>query len=206
MTLSTMVAAATLLLVFARPLHADSKTEDAKALFEQASGAFALGKFADAAQLYERAFELKPDSALLFNAAQAHRFAGNRTRALFLYRNYVRVYGLRGAPAVDDAREQILRLEKSIEDEQAAAAAAAPPKPVEPTTARTPTAAAPTLTATPVEPRPARAPLYKKWWLWTIVGGVAAGGAVGLAVGLTQPHATFSAPLGTVGPAALGVR
>lgn len=29
------------------------------------------------------------------------------------------------------------------------------------------------------------APLYRKWWFWTIVGGVAAAGAVGLGVGLS---------------------
>ncbi len=28
-------------------------------------------------------------------------------------------------------------------------------------------------------------PLYRKWWFWTIVGGVAAAGAVGLGVGLS---------------------
>ncbi len=32
----------------------------------------------------------------------------------------------------------------------------------------------------------AQTPVYKKWWLWTIVGVVVAGGAVGLGVGLTQ--------------------
>ena len=35
-------------------------------------------------------------------------------------------------------------------------------------------------------PIPAQTPVYKKWWLWTIVGVVIAGGAVGLGVGLTQ--------------------
>ena len=34
-----------------------------------------------------------------------------------------------------------------------------------------------------VRPRP----LYKRWWLWTAVGAVAAGAAAGLAVGLTRP-------------------
>ena len=29
-------------------------------------------------------------------------------------------------------------------------------------------------------------PLYRKWWLWTIVGGVVVAGAVGLGVGLSS--------------------
>ncbi len=32
-------------------------------------------------------------------------------------------------------------------------------------------------------------PLYKRWWLWTTVGVIAAGAiATGLALGLTAPH------------------
>lgn len=38
-----------------------------------------------------------------------------------------------------------------------------------------------------VQPQRDRRPLYKKWWLWTIVGGVVvAGVVVGVAVGVTQ--------------------
>ena len=46
-------------------------------------------------------------------------------------------------------------------------------------------------------------PVYKRWWLWTIVGVVVAGAAVGVGVGVgTQKSASFNANLGTVGPAA----
>jgi hypothetical protein len=31
-------------------------------------------------------------------------------------------------------------------------------------------------------------PIYKKWWFWTIIGVVVAGGAVGAAVGVTQAN------------------
>src|SRR5262245_52817551 len=66
--------------------------EDARAYNERAEAAYALGRYGDAAQYYEKAFELKPQPALLYNAAQAHRLAGNKQRALLLYRNYLRVY------------------------------------------------------------------------------------------------------------------
>jgi hypothetical protein len=46
-------------------------------------------------------------------------------------------------------------------------------------------------------PRPT--PLYRRWWLWTAVGAVTVGTAVGLAVGLSAPHG-FSSTLPDFGP------
>src|SRR5687767_9372424 len=60
------------------------RSEEARAKYEQATGAYALGKYEEAASLYEQAFELKVDQALLYNAAQAHRLAGNTKRAVEL--------------------------------------------------------------------------------------------------------------------------
>jgi hypothetical protein len=56
------------------------------------------------------------------------------------------------------------------------------------------------LTAPPlhVPPAPRRQPLYRRWWLWTSVGVVAAGVAVGLGVGLTSHP--FSPTLSDFGP------
>lgn len=72
---------------------ADAKAiEEARAYHERATAAFALGRFAKAAELFELAFELTPDPAELFNAAQAHRLANENERALLLYRNYLRVF------------------------------------------------------------------------------------------------------------------
>ncbi len=38
---------------------------------------------------------------------------------------------------------------------------------------------------TPTETQPVATPIYKKWWFWTIIGGVVAAGVVGTAVGVT---------------------
>ena len=46
-------------------------------------------------------------------------------------------------------------------------------------------------------PEQVRTPLYRRWWLWTIVGGVVAAGVVATAVVLTQPAAT--PPRGSLG-------
>src|SRR5205807_10015881 len=61
---------------------ATAPAEDAKSLFEHGMTLYALGRYTEAAPLFERAFELKPDPALLYNAAQAHRLAGHSQRAL----------------------------------------------------------------------------------------------------------------------------
>src|SRR5262245_9233952 len=80
------------------------KQQDSQALREKATAAFALGQYAAAAEDFEKAYALTPEPALLYNAAQAHRLAGNKERALTLYRNYSRVYGKREKRADVEAR------------------------------------------------------------------------------------------------------
>ena len=71
---------------------AASDSGEARGYFDKATASFALGHYAVAADNYEKAFELKPDPALLYNAAQAHRLGGNKERAVTLYQNYLRLY------------------------------------------------------------------------------------------------------------------
>jgi Tetratricopeptide repeat len=94
-----------------RATSADS--EQARGYFDRASAAFALGHYPVAAENFEKAFELKPDPALLYNAAQAHRLAGNKERALTLYQNYLRMYARAGKRAEVESR--IEELKKAIE-------------------------------------------------------------------------------------------
>src|SRR5256885_5820039 len=70
---------------------ADTAAE-AKAHWERGVTAYGLGRFAIAAQEYEAAYELKPQPSLLYNAAQAHRLAGHKAKALLLYQLCVRLY------------------------------------------------------------------------------------------------------------------
>jgi len=94
--MSRLCAWTTLLAVLAVSAPAVSRAEEsARELFDKGTAAYALGHFDEAAQDYEKAFSLKPDPALLFNAAQAHRQASNKKRALVLYQNYIRLYGNR---------------------------------------------------------------------------------------------------------------
>jgi len=171
--------------------------EDARAFNEKATAAFALGRYAEAAENFEKAFEMKTDPALLYNAAQAHRMAGNKERALALYQNYLRVYGSKGKR---DVEAHIEELKKAIAHDQEVATS--PPTNTEPLGGGAPVATSPEPTAptpAPVTTLPPPAPvaassqvlvsqpaaasqddraLTQKPWFWVAVGG-------GVAVALT---------------------
>ena len=181
---------------------------DAKGIYDHALSLYALGKYAEAAPLFERAFEMKPVPALLYNAAQAHRLAGHAERAVTLYESYLRLYG-------DPARRpeieaHIAELKTAIAAQQHAAtspptSADAPP-PGTGAPATTEPAASPAPSATPssetltASAPPPKKPLVKRPWFWVAVGGgvlVVTGVIVGIAVG-TRGHTSPPASFGTV--------
>jgi len=116
-------------------------------LFQQAQALYAVGKYDEAALEFEDAFLSKPDPALLFNAAQSYRLAGNKSKALLLYRNYAKLYP--SAPERDAVQKQIKVLEGTG---SAGAALGAPPAPAAPV-ATTEEKAAPIASAAPQTPR-----------------------------------------------------
>jgi len=132
---------------------ADSNDE-ARAYLEKAKGAFALSHYAQAAEYFEKAFELRSDPALLYNAAQSHRLAGNKERALALYKNYLHVYGNDERAA--HIEKQIEELKRSIEHDRKELPSAQPPAwsaggpPGKGSPSRTP--ASPAATTPPPEP------------------------------------------------------
>src|ERR1700690_2082975 len=97
-------------------VRADS-LDEARGHYERANAAYALGNYVRAADEFEKTFDLKPDPALLYNAAQAHRLAGNKTRALLLYENYLRVYGAK-VSNIDDAKRHIEALKAAIASDE----------------------------------------------------------------------------------------
>jgi len=199
--------------LFAGSAHAagkarTEKAEEAREYLDKATAAFALNRYAVAAENYEKSFELKPDAAVLYNAAQAYRLAGNKERALDLYQSYLRMYG-------DDKRAEIEKhiqnLKQAIEKDHAVATS--PPTGTAPVgvapagsgaaagstmVAPPPPAAGSTMVAAPppsvpgapppaqpapvlvAQPAPAsdQSSVVSKPWFWIAVGGVVAAAVV----------------------------
>jgi len=201
-----------LLICITAPAGADT-TAEARAHFQKATAHFAVGEFAEAANEYQAAFKIKSEPALLFDAAQAWRQAGDHKRALVCFRNYVLLFPHERQVAI--AREHIEKLKEAIAAEEKARtnpptgtvdpnAAPPPAAPAAPVVAQhaavTPPAPAPApvVAATTTQARHDRTPVYKKWWLWTAVGAVVAGGVVAGVVVATRPAPWANG--GTVGP------
>lgn len=197
----------------------DAAKAVAREEFRKATKAYNLGEYESALQSFRAAYRAYEDASFLFNIAQCQRQLGQTADALRSYRAY-----LREAPGTPNRAqvqqliaemEQTLRREqesrmrppqgtlrpdsnavpeapRSGEPESAAPATEAPPPPAttsEP--AHAPANAVATSAPTPSE----RTPLYKKWWLWTAVGGVVVVGvAIGLGVGLSHKSGTVSYP------------
>jgi tetratricopeptide (TPR) repeat protein len=145
---------------------AKADRSEARRVYDEATAAFGLGRYGEAAEKYEKAFSIHPDPALLYNCAQAYRLAGNHARALELYRNYLRLYPDRSN--ADEARSQVAALSKAIDDEKQGAVA---PPPVAPIAATPPPVAPmPSLSATVPAPASPSAPVFQ-----TVAAGIAAG-------------------------------
>jgi tetratricopeptide (TPR) repeat protein len=178
----------------------------AKEHFRKARVLFELGRYQEAVPEFEASFLAKDDPATLYNLAQAQRLAGMNAAALRSYRAYlVRVPDASNRSDVEAVIKQLRSAPARVEP------APPPPPTAQPeATAPKPEATAPkpieVVRTEPVATQTDQArPLYKKWWLWTIVGGVVVLGVglgVGLGLGLQD---SFNPSLGEVKPA-LSVR
>lgn len=198
----------------------DPDAEAARQHYKAATGHFAVGEFSDAATEYESAFKLHQDPALLFNAAQARRLAGENQKALVLYKNFLHLYP--SSPNIPVVREQIDKLQEVVAAESKAKTSP-PTTTVEPrtepqgtpattpppatTTTTTPTTATTTAAnEAPPPPSNEKPPFYKKWWFWTAIGAVVVLAVViPVAVIESQPAWNNLPPQGPGSPAARGV-
>jgi tetratricopeptide (TPR) repeat protein len=191
----------------AQPDDSQQRVE-ARRHYEAGLAHFNLREYKQAVDEFQAAYRLRPDPVFLYNLGQSYRLANDPEQALYFYRAYLRTS--QDPPNRQEVEDRIAVLEKLMADKQKLATPPdhalspdAKPQVVEkaPETAAAPVAA----TATPTSDR-GHTPVYKKWWLWTVVGVVVVGAAVGIGVGVaSQKSATFNASAGTVGPAALSV-
>jgi len=170
----------------------------ARAAFEAGRASYEAGRFGEALAQYERAYLLSPRPALLYDIARAAESDGHNERAISAYTRYLELLPNAENRQFAEARLRKLRADAARSEAPPAAhvpapAPAAPPIPLNllpppgPTAAvalqvpREPARAAP-LPAAPAPTKPR--PFYKSPWLWSGVGVLLAGAAVGLGVGL----------------------
>jgi tetratricopeptide (TPR) repeat protein len=143
----------------------------ARTHFAKGEKAFSIGRFAEALEAYEKAYEALPLPAFVFNIAQCHRNLGQHERAIFFYRRYLALEP--NPPNRGLVQELISEEQLRLDDEEAAARRAAKPvPPIEALGAPAPVEAEVSDRAPPPAPEDDSTPLLRRWWVWGIVGGV----------------------------------
>jgi tetratricopeptide (TPR) repeat protein len=177
--------------------YADDR-ELARKLYREGAQHYKLGEFNEALASFKEAYRKFEDPTLLFNIAQSQRQLNLKADAVRTYKAYLN--DVPGAPNREEVMRTVAALEEALRKDREAtqvppqgtlpapettgpATATPAPATSQPSPATTTAApAAATTTSATVETK--KTPVYKKWWLWTIVGVVVVGAAVGLGVGL----------------------
>ncbi|MBV8760248.1 MAG: tetratricopeptide repeat protein [Deltaproteobacteria bacterium] len=159
----------------------DPATRASKRHFDRGEKLFALGKFDEALDEYQKAFDAKPIPDFLFNIGQCYRNLGDYQQAIFSFKKYLKL-----EPDASD-KEKVEKLIDELEEKQergegqrlVGKTEKEPPPPPPPAAEST--------------------PFYKKWWFWTGVAVVGAGTGVGVyeatkggAPGTTLGNITFT--------------
>lgn len=86
----------------------DEPRAEAERTFEEGNRNFHGGNYREAIPLFQRAYDLSGEPALVFNIAQAHRLAGDCQQAIAAYRRFL---SLAGDPSLREAAQgHIVRL------------------------------------------------------------------------------------------------
>ena len=189
----------------------DSDRAAAREATKQATAAFNLGQYDEAASLYEQAYKLVPDPILLYDVGQSYRQANKLDKALIAYRSYLRT-APEDAPNRPKVEQWVSELEwtstlQSKHDDQkteppspvvpqippAPSPAPAPPAPASPSiSART------DLVASVPSQEPPSPASWKKWAPWVGVGVTAVLGIATIAEWVSA-KSTFSELQGSCG-------
>jgi len=226
-TRKSLVVIVAVLLSLSSVANAKGSKDAARAAFKSATQHFNLGEYAEALDAFKEAYRNFEDPVFLFNIAQCHRMMGNKQEAVRGYRTFLREAP--DAPNRVEVEQLIASLDAAIREDAIAknrtptgtivprddarpSRTGTEPPPPEPLPSAGGTAPATgttqpadnngaQLTATNTPPsRSSDKPIYKKWWLWTIVGGVAVVGlGVGLGVGLSSGSVSYPSATTTAG-------
>jgi tetratricopeptide (TPR) repeat protein len=156
-------------LTFQRPAQADN-VDDAKRHFAAGTKAYEIGAYDEAIKEYGEAYRLIDDPALLFNLAQAHRFAGHTVEALRAYRMFL--LKLPNTPNRSEVESRIADLQSQMASQPKPTRQPASPEPAvsEPVPSGAPPSGRPQSTVS--SPAQATAPGARKK---LIAGGIVAG-------------------------------
>jgi hypothetical protein len=103
------------LVAFAATARADD-TAAAREHSQRGDTLYDLQHFAEAAKEYEAAYQLKPIPDLLFNLAQAYRYAGDYNRAIVSFRAFLR--RVPHHPAQKEAEARIRDMQRMLEQQK----------------------------------------------------------------------------------------
>ncbi len=144
----------------------DASTKSAKRHFDRGQKLFNLGKFDEALDEYQQAYEAKSIPAILFNIGQCYRNLGDFDAAVFSFKKYLKL-----EPEAEN-REQVEEYIEELETEQEKGNS----KKFK-------------LDKKKEEPVATSSPVYKKWWFWTGIAVVGVAGGVGI-YSATRPDPT----------------
>jgi tetratricopeptide (TPR) repeat protein len=177
MTLHRLLLAIAIAAIAARVAWADDQgLREAKLHFERGEKLYALTRFSEAIDEYQKAFDAKPLPDFLYNIGQCYRNLGQYDQAIFSFKKYLRL-----EPEAED-KDKVEKLIDELEDRKARGEGQKlvqqPP---------------------PLQPRPDEpTPIYKKWWFWTGIAVVGVAGGVGIYEG-TRPAGPPATTLGVFG-------
>ena len=205
-----MLGIAVVVLLFAGTATAENRLA-AKESFRRGMQHYNLAEYSEALADFKDAYRNYEDPSLLFNIAQCERQLDHKPEAIRGYKTYLAAAS--NAPNREEVKQMIAELEQATI--KAREATSKPPAAVITPSNRgveqrpnlfvdqrrstTPTAASVDATSAARGVKP----VYRRWWLWTIVGAAVGVAAVGLGVGLSESNpsaASASTSLGTIHP------
>jgi len=136
----------------------DPATRSAQRHYDRGEQLFALGKFSEALDEYQKAFKAKPLPGFLFNIGQCHRNLGDYEAAVFSFKKYLKLEP--DAPDRAKVEKLIEELEaKQSHDESRRLGFGRKPPPPSPEQ---------------------ETPVYSNWWFWAGVAAVGVAGGFGI--------------------------